>query len=172
MYILGLHNSYLSGAALYHNDELIGAVSEERFKRIKNYRGIPTHSIEYLLKKVNIKLKDIDSFCYAMISDIYPEKEEFANLLEDTKNTSLFWKINPSKGFERIESEIEWNKKYLGEYHNWLSKNNIEKGKSFQYDHHLIHASGALFSSPFDRKQEILIFTADGKGGFKSSSFN
>ena len=172
MYILGLHNSYLSGAALYHDDNLIGAASEERFTRIKNYRGIPVNSIEYLLKKAKIELNDIDAFCYAMISDIYPDKEEFADILKDTKNTSLYWKNSPAKGFERIESEIEWNKKYLGEYDNWLNKNNIDRERSFQYDHHLIHASGALFSSPFKSDQEILIFTADGKGGFKSSTFN
>ena len=172
MYILGLHNSYLSGAALYHDDNLIGAASEERFTRIKNYRGIPVNSIEYLLKKAKIELNDIDAFCYAMISDIYPDKEEFADILKDTKNTSLFWQNSPAKGFERIESEIEWNKKYLGEYDNWLNKNNIDRERSFQYDHHLIHASGALFSSPFKSDQEILIFTADGKGGFKSSTFN
>ena len=172
MYILGLHNSYLSGATLYHDDNLIGAASEERFTRIKNYRGIPVNSIEYLLKKAKIELNDIDAFCYAMISDIYPDKEEFADILKDTKNTSLYWKNSPAKGFERIESEIEWNKKYLGEYDNWLNKNNIDRERSFQYDHHLIHASGALFSSPFKSDQEILIFTADGKGGFKSSTFN
>ena len=172
MYILGLHNSYLSGAALYHDDNLIGAASEERFTRIKNYRGIPVNSIEYLLKKAKIELNDIDAFCYAMISDIYPDKEEFADILKDTKNTSLYWKNSPAKGFERIESEIEWNKKYLGEYDNWLNKNNIDRERSFQYDHHLIHASGALFSSPFQSDKEVLIFTADGKGGFKSSTFN
>ena len=136
MYILGLHNSYLSGAALYHEDNLIGAVSEERFTRIKNYRGIPLNSIEYLLKKAKIKLNDINAFCYAMISDIYPDKEEFADILKDTKNTSLFWQNSPAKGFERIESEIEWNKKYLGEYNTWLNKNNIDRERSFQYDHH------------------------------------
>ena len=172
MYILGLHNSYLSGAALFKDDELIGAVSEERFTRVKNFRGIPKNAINYLLEQANVTLKNIDVFCYSMIAGIYPNSNEFESILNDIKETSFFWKDSPNKGFERVESEIKWNKKYLNEYFEWLDLNSIPRAKSFEYDHHYIHACGAIFSSPFVPEEKVCVFTADGKGGFKSSSFN
>tara|TARA_X000000950_G_scaffold151772_2_gene186775 strand:+ start:1041 stop:1181 length:141 start_codon:yes stop_codon:yes gene_type:complete len=45
MIYLGIHNSWQSGAALIVNGKVVGAVSEERFNRIKNFHGMPTQSI-------------------------------------------------------------------------------------------------------------------------------
>ena len=172
VYTLGLQNANVAGSALFKDNVLIGAVSEERFTREKNCRGIPENSINYLLKEAGITLKRVDEFCYAMISNIYPKEEEINQVINDAKALSMYWSNNPGKGFERIQSEIRWNKKYINEYFDWLKSNSIEREKSFEYDHHLSHASGALFSSPFDKAEKSIVFTADGKGGFRSSSVN
>ena len=37
MYILGIHLGHDSSASLMHNGEVLGALQEERFTRIKNY---------------------------------------------------------------------------------------------------------------------------------------
>ena len=64
MYILGIHNDEDSGIALIKNGQLIEAISEERFTRIKQFKGFPKFSINYILNKYNIKLEDIDYFAY------------------------------------------------------------------------------------------------------------
>ena len=172
VYTLGLHNSYVAGGALFKDNILIGAVSEERFTREKNSRGIPKNSINYLLNEAGITLQEVDEFCYSMINNVYPKESEIFDILRDAKDLSIHWLNNPEKGFERIQSEINWNKKYINEYFDWLKSNSISREKSFEYDHHLSHASGAIFSSPFDQNEEAIVFTADGKGGFRSSSVN
>ena len=75
MKILGLHNSLESSVSLYLNGKIISAVSEERFNRIKNYRGFPKRALEYTLKKYNLALKDFDFIVYGIIDKIYPEND-------------------------------------------------------------------------------------------------
>jgi carbamoyltransferase len=60
-YILGI-NAYHgdSSACLVKNGELIAAVEEERFRRIKHWAGFPKHSIQYCLEEAGIKVNDID----------------------------------------------------------------------------------------------------------------
>ncbi|WP_423791913.1 carbamoyltransferase C-terminal domain-containing protein [Methanocaldococcus indicus] len=51
MNILGIHDGH-NASSTYINKNTILANSEERFKRIKNYRGFPEESIRYILNKV------------------------------------------------------------------------------------------------------------------------
>ena len=61
MRILGLSfNFHDSAAAFVQNGEIIGAVQEERFTRIKHDPSFPIHSINYLLD-IN-KINDINKF--------------------------------------------------------------------------------------------------------------
>ena len=73
MIYLGLHNSYQSGAAIFKDGVLIGAVTEERFNREKNYQGLPEKSIDYLLNVANINLTDVDKIVYGMVSSVMPD---------------------------------------------------------------------------------------------------
>ena len=147
VYTLGLHNSYVAGSALFKDNILIGAVSEERFTREKNSRGIPKNSINYLLNEAGITLQEVDQFCYSMINNVYPKVSEILDILSDAKDLSIHWLKKPEKGFERIQSEINWNKKYINEYFDWLKSNSISREKSFEYDHHLSHASVGIEST-------------------------
>ena len=65
MYILGIHVGHDASAALFYKTELIGAVQEERFSRIKNYSGYPKQSISYLLGLKKIKENDINHIAVA-----------------------------------------------------------------------------------------------------------
>ena len=61
MYILGISCFYHDSAAcLLHNGEIIGAVQEERFTRVKHDQSFPKLSIQYLLNISNIKISQID----------------------------------------------------------------------------------------------------------------
>ena len=60
MYILGI-NAYHGdvSAALVHNGQLVAAVEEERFRRIKHWAGFPTESIRTVLKMAGITGRDV-----------------------------------------------------------------------------------------------------------------
>jgi len=60
MYVLGINSGHHSTAALLKDGKIIGCVSEERFKRIKNYSGYPKECVNYLLKYTGIKSQDLD----------------------------------------------------------------------------------------------------------------
>jgi carbamoyltransferase len=61
MVILGI-NAYHgdASAALVVDGQLVAAVEEERFNRIKHCAGFPADSIRYCLKAAGIGLEDID----------------------------------------------------------------------------------------------------------------
>src|SRR5687767_10566253 len=61
MVILGI-NAYHgdASAALVVDGQLVAAVEEERFNRIKHCAGFPAESIRYCLKAAGIGLEDID----------------------------------------------------------------------------------------------------------------
>jgi len=60
-YILGI-NAYHgdSSACLVKDGELVAAVEEERFRRIKHWAGFPKQSIRYCLEHPGININDID----------------------------------------------------------------------------------------------------------------
>src|SRR6266567_7695938 len=61
MYILGI-NAYHgdAAAAIVRDGELIAAVEEERFNRIKHCAGFPTQSIRYCLRAAGIGIEEVD----------------------------------------------------------------------------------------------------------------
>src|SRR6266851_1658515 len=61
MYILGL-NAYHgdAAAALIKDGQLVAAVEEERFRRIKHCAGFPTQSIQYCLRAAGIDIEQVE----------------------------------------------------------------------------------------------------------------
>src|SRR5688572_14473855 len=61
MYILGI-NAYHgdAAAALVRDGELIAAVEEERFNRVKHCAGFPSESVRYCLKTAGIELQEVE----------------------------------------------------------------------------------------------------------------
>ena len=61
MIILGI-NAYHgdSSAAIVDDGQLIAAVEEERFKRIKHWAGFPTEAVKCCLNEAEVKLEDIN----------------------------------------------------------------------------------------------------------------
>jgi carbamoyltransferase len=57
MIILGLNGYHGdSSACIVIDGQLIAAVEEERFRRIKHWAGFPTEAIKYCLEEANVKV--------------------------------------------------------------------------------------------------------------------
>ena len=61
MKILGLNFFHAdTSAALIVDNNIVAAVEEERFSRIKHFSGFPVQSINYCLNHANLKFEDLD----------------------------------------------------------------------------------------------------------------
>ena len=65
---LGLHVHYNASCALMVNGKIVYAAQEERFSRVKNDMGFPKKAFDYLIKKNNIDVSEIDKIAYTTIN--------------------------------------------------------------------------------------------------------
>ncbi len=65
MYILGISAFYHdSAAALIHDGDIVSAVQEERFTRIKHDSSFPINAIKFCLENSKLSISDIDHITY------------------------------------------------------------------------------------------------------------
>ena len=70
MKIIGINYLSESSACLLVNGSIFNAISEERINRTKNWYGLPRKTIDLILKKNNLKAKNIDYFVTSGLSSI------------------------------------------------------------------------------------------------------
>ena len=161
--ILGISAFYHDSAAtLLINGKIIAAAQEERFTRIKHDFNYPYNAIEFVLKRANLKLSDVDFI-------VFYEKPflKFERLLETyvafaPKGFKSFSKAMPIWLKEKL-----FQKKLILEHlkeHNNIA---IDEEKIYFSEHHLSHAASAFFPSPFD---EAIVLTADGVGEWATTT--
>lgn len=157
IYILGISCFYHdAAAALIKNGELIAAVQEERFSRIKHDDSFPKRAIEYCLKHAGINANELDYVGFY-------EKPilKFERLLETYIKT---WPLG-LKSF--LTAMPIWFKHKL-----WIKSIIREKlnynGKIYFIPHHLSHAASSFFLSKFSRSA---ILTLDGVGEWATTTY-
>jgi carbamoyltransferase len=162
-YVLGISSYYHdSAAALLRDGEIISAVQEERFSRIKHDARFPAKSITYILKEYKLSLSDIDYIAFYDKPFL-----KFERILET-------YIENWPRGFSSFKHSIAiWIKEKLF-LKNLLVKElkKVDPGCKLKNDiffseHHVSHAASAFFPSPF---QESVILTLDGVGEWTTLS--
>lgn len=156
--IIGI-NAYHGDAAacIIKNGQLVAAVEEERFLRIKHWAGFPIKSISYCLAEAGCTISDVDTV--AINSD--PKANFFKKIrfvLQQQSPLSLIRDRlnNASARKSVIENLIE---AFPGE--------NV-RAKLVNVEHHLAHLSSAFHVSPY---QSASILSVDGFGDFASGSW-
>ncbi len=159
MIIIGINAFHAdSSAAIFVNGQLIAAIEEERFKRVKHWAGFPQLAIEFCLKEAGITYEQVDHF--AIGRD--PKAKFFKKL--------LYLAANPAGSFSAIKNRIN-NSRKVSSLDNELAKISglaaeAFKGKIFQVEHHRSHLASAFFASPF---QEAALLSIDGSGDFTTT---
>ena len=158
MYILGI-NAYHGGASacLISNGQLIAAVEEERFNRIKYSAGFPTQAIRFVLNEAGIQPQDVEH--------IGISRNPNANLLQK----ALFsFQRRPSLKFvtDRLQNSFK-----VGDLKTVFAeqlgvKASELKSQFHNVEHHRAHMASAFFVSPFD---DAAILSVDGMGDFVST---
>ena len=161
-YILGISAFYHdSAAALLSDGEIIFAIQEERFSRIKHDASFPVNSILYILNKANISILDIDDIVFydkpflkferlleTYLANIPSGFKSFKVAMPIWLREKLFLKIMLKKEFKKIDKNFDSTKLNFSE-------------------HHFSHASSAFYPSPFDN---AIVLTLDGVGEWATST--
>ena len=161
-YILGISSFYHDSAvALISDGEILSAVQEERFTRIKHDSSFPINSIKWILQENNLELNKIDYF-------VFYDKPfvKFDRLIETYIDQSPL-------GFKSFKLAIPlWLKEklFLKRLIIKTFKKNFKQfdGSKLMFsEHHLSHAASAFYPSPF---KKAIILTLDGVGEWVTSS--
>jgi carbamoyltransferase len=158
MYILGI-NAYHGGASacLIHNGQLVAAVEEERFTRIKYWAGFPVQAIQYVMHEAGITPQDLDH--------IGISRNPKANLV---KKALFAFTRRPSLNLVRDRLNNAFK---VGDLKTvFCERLNLEptsiKAQFHNVEHHRAHMASAFLVSPFD---EAAILSVDGMGDFVST---
>lgn len=157
-YVLGLNAYHADTAAcLVKDGDLVAAVEEERFRRIKHWGGFPSESIRYCLDEAGISLADVGHV--ALNSDNAANRwRKLAYVLTGGVRPGYVIKRLRHRG-ER--SDVEGNLQRA-------LPDQTFGGTVHAVEHHLCHLASAFLVSPYDRAVAVSV---DGFGDFSSAAW-
>ena len=157
-YVLGLNAFHADAAAcLVKDGELVAAVEEERFRRIKHWGGFPSESIRYCLREAGIDLGQVD------------------HVAINRDNQANRWRklafvvragISPSYVLTRLRNRRDWAN--LESNFKQHLPDQTFRATVHPVEHHLAHLASAFLVSPFDKAVTVSV---DGFGDFSSAAW-
>ena len=159
MHILGL-NAYHGdvSAVLLRDGDLVAAVEEERFRRIKHVAGFPHRAIAECLRIGGISARDVDLF--AVSRD--PRAHLWRKALFLVRHRPAHTVADRARNLSRVASLPRAIADSLG-----LDEADVRPRTRF-IEHHPAHLASAAFVSPFE---EAAVCAIDGFGDFVSTSW-
>ena len=159
MVFLGINAYHAdSSAAIFVDGELVAAIEEERFTRVKHWAGFPQQAIEFCLREANVDYAAVDY--YAIGRD--PKAKFLRKLLYLAKHArgsmaTVRKRFSNARKVTSLESELA---KISG-----LPVATFI-GKVKQIEHHRSHIASAFYASGFDHAACLSI---DGSGDFSTT---
>jgi carbamoyltransferase len=184
MYTLGINAAFHDSAAcLVKDGQLLAAVEDERFTRIKHGKRpipfstyeLPFHAIDYCLQVANIHLKDVDQIAYAFDPYLLIEQNQAPDSGIPIPFHLKDWDPMDPKPWEGLflSSIINAPAQLIDGYPHHLQKR--FKGASHAdwewhfIEHHLSHAASAYLPSPF---MDAAVMVLDGRGELATTSYH
>ncbi|ELP34408.1 carbamoyltransferase family protein [Rhodopirellula baltica] len=158
MNIIGI-NAYHgdASASIVIDGQLVAAVEEERFNRIKHWAGFPSQSIQYCLDVAGLGIEDLDHVAVSF--------DPRANL---GKRLKFVASHRPSA--RAILDRLRRQGKTLGMEdqlaHGLGVKRDSIRAAFHRIEHHQTHVAAGFLLSPF---QESAVLSVDGMGDFTST---
>ena len=146
-FVLGLNAHHADAAAcLVKDGELIAAVEEERFRRIKHWGGFPSESIRYCLSEAGIALADV------------------AHVAVNSDNSANRWRklayvvtsgVKPGYVLSRLRHRGD-RADVAGNLRRTLADQEF-RGTVHAVEHHLCHLASAFLVSPYDQAVAVSV---------------
>lgn len=158
MNILGI-NAYHgdASAALVVNGQLVAAVEEERFNRVKHWAGFPSQSIQYCLDYAGIGIENVDHVAVSF--------NPRANL---GKRLAFVAAHRPT--IKALLDRLRRQGKTLGLEDQLASGLGVDRAKItaqiHRLEHHQTHIAAGFLISPFN---DAAVLSVDGMGDFTST---
>lgn len=156
--ILGI-NAYHgdASAALVIDGQLVAAVEEERFNRIKHWAGFPAESIRWCLAEGGVRAEDLDHVAVS-----FNPRANFGR--------RLAFVATQRPSISAITDRLRRQGKTLGLEEQFaqavgLPANGI-KAEFHRIEHHQTHVAAGFLISPFE---EAAVLSVDGMGDFTST---
>lgn len=156
--ILGL-NAYHgdAAAALVIDGELVAAVEEERFNRVKHWAGFPAESIRWCLADAGLDARDLDHVAISF--------DPRAGMM---RRLGFLARHRPS--LAAIKDRLKRQQKTLGLSEQLAEALGCDAGslraKIHRVEHHSAHIAAGFLISPFE---ESAVLSVDGMGDFSST---
>ncbi|HVK97960.1 MAG TPA: carbamoyltransferase C-terminal domain-containing protein [Flavisolibacter sp.] len=159
MIIVGINAYHAdSSAAIFVNGEMVAAIEEERFERIKHWAGFPSKAIEFCLREAGVSYENVNYFAIGR-----DPKAKFLKKL-------LFLAKNPFGSFKVIKDRYANSRKVASIDQELADLSGLSptifKNKIVQVEHHTSHIASAFFASPFE---EAACLSVDGSGDFTTT---
>ncbi len=178
MIILGI-NAYHgdASAAIISDGELIAAIEEERFNRVKHCAGFPAASIRYCLEAAGVSIEDVEHIGISRDPSAHLHKKILFAATRAAKSVSGFDRASKEASGKsprgiftavaerlanagRVRDLKEDLAKALG-----VTKNSL-RAEYHNVEHHVAHLASSFFVSPFN---EAALLSIDGFGDFIST---
>ncbi|MFN5464201.1 MAG: carbamoyltransferase [Cyanobacteriota bacterium] len=156
--ILGINAFHADAAAAIVKDgTIIGAVEEERFRRIKHWAGFPSESIRWCLREASVGINEIDHISI----NTQPKAHRLRRVFY-----SISTRANPAFLIRRWKNKQERNN-LREQLQQAFPDTNIMAELHF-IEHHHAHLASAFYPSPFG---DASIVSVDGFGDFASGAW-
>ncbi len=156
MNILGISCHYHDAAAtLIRDGGIVAAAEEERFTRRKHDPAFPENAVAFCLKQGGLDIGEVDALAFYEKPLIKFERLLTQHVQHFPRSFMVFQRAMPSWLTEKLRVRKLFKKK-LG-----------YRGDVFFLEHHLSHAAGAFYPSPFD---EAAVLTVDGVGEWTTAA--
>ncbi len=158
MNILGLNAFHGdSAAALVINGEIVAAVEEERFRRIKHWAGFPSHAIAWCLESRGLTLADID-----MLAINQDSKANFSR--------KIIYTLTHRPNLQLVMDKVTRRKKRQSITEHLLQAfpGQTFEGEIASVEHHMAHLASAYYPSGFEK---AWVVSVDGFGDFASGAW-
>lgn len=158
MIILGLNAYHADAAACVVVDgQLVAAVEEERFRRVKHWAGLPIEAVRYCLQKAQVKVDAIEHIAI--------NRNPSANLIK-----KVLYVFSKRPGLATIRDRLR-NSFMVGDVRRKLEAGlglsaGAIKAQVHQVEHHRAHLASSFLVSPFE---SAALASVDGFGDFVST---
>ncbi len=167
MYILAYKDGHDPAACLMKDGEIVAAVEEERFSRVKHAPSqFPKESIAFCLRQAGIAQEEVDHVVYARLTPLRTFFAVARYYLRRPPRTLLEVRYALANLKVQVRGVLAQLGGRAGYRHIRTLFPGLPEARA-PFDHHLCHAASAFLFSPFE---ESLIITWDGKGEATSLS--
>ena len=158
MNILGI-NAYHgdASASLVQNGQLVAAVEEERFTRIKHWAGFPAQAIRYCLQVGGIDATDLDHVAVSFNPKANVQRKVLFTLQQRPSFQSLLDRLNRQGKTLSLQENLAQACR---------CESDQIRATFHTLEHHTTHLAGTFFVSPFE---EAALLSIDGMGDFTST---